>query len=537
MREIFLVLLLLAAGTWLSALAGAAAVGFVKKDSRMATDIILGFAAGVILMVCFIELLHPAIHMSERYSAMPAWFVVPGAFALGFLATFFLDSRIGRLRAKQKKAGKTGVYKQGLMLFGALSMHNIPEGLALGVLFGVIGRHFYMQELLALLPLVIAIALHKFPEGAAIAVAFQKEGMSKLKSFLVGQVSGFFGFMAGIIGFAAALNINAVLPYAMAFAGGAMVWVAVHELIPESKRNKDKKPYLATIGIFLGVLMMLVVDTSLHVHHHGHDCRHEHHHHCILDAYPQLWDICKQKSKEDKPMITIAICDDLPAEIDYLTGLVRQWAAERKIAIQLRPFPSAEAFLFAYEEDSSYDILLLDIQMTGLDGVTLARQVRTGNKEAQIIFVTGYMDYIADGYDVEALNYLIKPVAFEKLSAVLDRAAERLARNEKALFIQYTGENVRIPLYEIRYLEVMHNHVTIYAGSTGGLIEYKIKKPLSVIEAELDSSFFRTGRSFIVNLRYVRKSTKTEVHLEGGVIVPLSRGLYTALNRAIIENT
>ena len=271
--------LLLAAGTWLSALVGAAAVAFVKKGSGMATDLVLGFAAGVILMVSFVELLHPAIHMSERYLSLPAWVVVPGAFALGFLATFFLDLHIGRLKTKMEAAGKIGLYKQGLMLFGAFSMHNIPEGLALGILLGALGRHFDMGELWALVPLVIAIALHKFPEGAAIAVAFQREGMSKIKSFLVGQGSGFLGFLAGIAGFAIAVGINAILPYAMAFAGGAMVWVAVHELIPESKRNKDKKPYLATIGICLGVLLMLIVDTTLHDHHHGHGhvCHYTHH--------------------------------------------------------------------------------------------------------------------------------------------------------------------------------------------------------------------------------------------------------------------
>ena len=231
-------------------------------------------------------------------------------------------------------------------------------------------------------------------------------------------------------------------------------------------------------------------------------------------------------------MISIAICDDQLPEIEYLTGLVRQWASAKGHAIQLRPFPSAEAFLFAYEEDRAYDILLLDIQMKALDGVALARQVRAGNKEVQIIFVTGYMDYIADGYDVEALNYLLKPVSYEKFSAVLDKAVERLARNEKAIFIQHAGENIRIPLYEIRYLEVMHNHVTVHAGA-----EYKVKKPLAALEAELDSHFFRTGRSFIVNLRYVRRSTKTEVYLADGAVVPLSRGLYAALNRAIIEHT
>lgn len=233
-------------------------------------------------------------------------------------------------------------------------------------------------------------------------------------------------------------------------------------------------------------------------------------------------------------MITIAICDDEQAETAYLTGLVNGWAAARNHTTRLKCFQSAEAFLFEYEGDRAYDILLLDIQMRdqGLDGVTLAKQVRAGDKEAQIIFVTGYMDYIADGYDVEALNYLLKPVTAEKLYAVLDRATERLARNEKAIFIQHAGENIRVPLYEIRYLEVMHNHVTIYAGD-----EYRVKKTLAALEDELDQNFFRVGRSFIVNLRYVRRSTKTEVHLADGIVVPLSRGLYAPLNRAIIERT
>lgn len=231
-------------------------------------------------------------------------------------------------------------------------------------------------------------------------------------------------------------------------------------------------------------------------------------------------------------MISIAICDDEHEERTYVTGLVQDWATTRNHATRVRHFQSAEAFLFAYEDDQAYDILLLDIQMQGLDGVSLARQVRAGNKEAQIIFITGYMEYIADGYDVEALNYLLKPVTAQKLTAVLDRAVEKLAQVEKAIFIQQGGENIRIPLYEIRYLEVMHNHVTIHAG-----IKYKVKKTLAALEEELDQNFFRVGRSFIVNLRYVRKSTKTEVYLADGITIPLSRGMYAALNQAIIERT
>jgi len=270
MIDMVVIFLLLAGGTWLSALVGSAIVIFVKKENIILMDLILGFAAGVILIVSFVELLHPAIHMAKADSGLPAWVIVPGAFALGFFAAFVLDMRINPLKAKKEQSRKTSRYKQGVVLFGALSAHNIPEGLALGILLGTLSNGFTRPELLAVIPLVIAIALHKFPEGAAISIAFKKEGMSAFGSFLLGQTSGFFGFLAGIVGFTIAINIEAILPYAMAFAAGAMVWVVVHELIPESKCNKEKKPYLATMGIFLGVLLMLFVDITLHNHNHGH---------------------------------------------------------------------------------------------------------------------------------------------------------------------------------------------------------------------------------------------------------------------------
>lgn len=229
-------------------------------------------------------------------------------------------------------------------------------------------------------------------------------------------------------------------------------------------------------------------------------------------------------------MITIAICDDERAEIVYLASLVRTWAAERGISVHISDYESAESFWFAYEDDHSVDILLLDIQMGGMDGVSLAKKIRSANKEIQIIFITGYMEYIADGYEVEALHYLLKPVTDEKLAAVMDRAVEKLARNERALFISHAGESARIPLYEIRYLEVWQNYVTIHADA-----KHTVKKPLGELEKELDDHFFRAGRSYIVNLRYIRKTTKTEIHLLDGAVIPLSRGLYEALNRAMIE--
>jgi len=229
-------------------------------------------------------------------------------------------------------------------------------------------------------------------------------------------------------------------------------------------------------------------------------------------------------------MVHIAICDDERTETAYLTTLVCEWAAARDVEVRLADYTSAESFLFAYEDERAADILLLDIQMNGMDGVSLAKKIRAANKEIQIIFVTGYMEYIADGYDVEALHYLLKPVTGDKLGTILERALEKLARNERALFLSQAGENIRIPLYAIRYLEVRHNYVTIHAGRT-----YEVKKPLGDIEKELDDRFFRTGRSHIVNLFCVQKSSKTEVWLADGTTVPLSRGLYEALNRALIE--
>lgn len=225
-----------------------------------------------------------------------------------------------------------------------------------------------------------------------------------------------------------------------------------------------------------------------------------------------------------------AICDDEPAAVGYIATLVARWADMAGHTAAIDGFPSAEAFLLRYAEDKAYDILLLDIEMGTMNGIALAKAVRAENKEVQIIFITGYKEYIADGYDVEALHYLIKPVSEQKLFAVLNRAAEKLKRNERVLLLDTRDEAVRIPFYEIQYLEVRQNYVTIHARE-----EYTVKKPLSEIEHELDESFFRTGRSFIVNLRYIKKISKTDVYLKSGAVIPLSRGMYEPLNRAMIS--
>ena len=228
----------------------------------------------------------------------------------------------------------------------------------------------------------------------------------------------------------------------------------------------------------------------------------------------------------------IAICDDSAVDRDYTAGMVEAWARDRGILLILRKFPSAEAFLFQYAEEKDWDILLLDIEMGALDGVSMAKTVRKENEVVQIVFLTGYSDYIAEGYEVAALHYLMKPIKSEKLRVVLDRAAEKRKQQDRCLNLELSGEMVRLPFYEIRYLEVRQNYVTLHAKR-----EYTVKRTLGEFEKELDQRFFRVGRSLILNLKDVRRVTRTEVRLSDGTVLPLPRGAYEPLNRAIIERT
>lgn len=228
----------------------------------------------------------------------------------------------------------------------------------------------------------------------------------------------------------------------------------------------------------------------------------------------------------------VAICDDSLTDAVFVQELLHNWAAERQVAIQAEVFPSAESFLFRYTEDKEFDILLLDIEMGAMDGVTMAKQVRRDNETVQIVFITGYSDYIAEGYEVAALHYLMKPVNREKLFAVLDRAVEKRRQNERCLNLKMPGEMVRLPFYEIRYLDVHQNYVTVH-----GKDDYTVKRPLGEFEGELDERFCRVGRAMILNLQYVQRVTKTQVVLSDGTVLPLPRGAYEPLNRAIIAHT
>lgn len=225
----------------------------------------------------------------------------------------------------------------------------------------------------------------------------------------------------------------------------------------------------------------------------------------------------------------LVICDDNAADTAYVGSLVESWGRQRGIMAKLLVFPSAEALLFAWDENRDTDVLLLDIEMGGMSGLELAKRLRQNGERTQIIFLTGYMDYMAEGYDVEALHYLLKPVTGERLSQVLDRAVERVSVRERTLLLPLTDGAVKLPLYEIRYLEVMRNYTTVHSNE-----DYIVKRSLNDLAWELDESFYRIHRSFMVNLRFVRRITREEVTLKDGTTLPLSRKHYEGLNQAMI---
>lgn len=225
----------------------------------------------------------------------------------------------------------------------------------------------------------------------------------------------------------------------------------------------------------------------------------------------------------------IAICDDRQEDREYVRQLTARWAQQRGNQVEMTEFCSAEQFLFSCPQPD-FDLLLLDIEMGEMDGVSLAKQVRRTNELMQIVFITGYSDYITEGYEVAALHYLMKPVKEEKLFVVLDRAVERLHKNTKVLTLETSEEMVRVPLYQVSALEVQRNYVTVHARQ-----DYTVKKSLSELMEQLDERFFRVGRSAVVNLNDISQVTRSDIYLTDGRSIPLPRGAYDKLNRAIIH--
>lgn len=226
-----------------------------------------------------------------------------------------------------------------------------------------------------------------------------------------------------------------------------------------------------------------------------------------------------------------AICDDCASDIEYLTSLVTAWAEASGHMVTVKAFPSAESFLFQYEEEKDFDILLLDIEMGELNGVELAKKIRLENNAVQIVFITGFPDFMAEGYEVAALHYLMKPVSPDKVSQVLDRAAANLGKQEKVLKVLFDRQTEFIPLNRILYLEARKQFVCIHTEN----MVHRMKASLREMEAELDERFFKCQRSFVVNLSHVVRISANCVALKNGEEIPISRGMAEEIRKAIIR--
>ena len=229
--------------------------------------------------------------------------------------------------------------------------------------------------------------------------------------------------------------------------------------------------------------------------------------------------------------INIAVCDDEAEQTEYIKMLVSKWADENNIEINIAMFENAENFKSAWSENKKYDILLLDIQMGGQNGVELARELRKTDTKLVVIFITGFADYISEGYDVSALHYLMKPVKEDKLFEVLDKAVKIWGKETEFLSFTINREDIFIPLNDIVYIESSLHYVIINTEKE----QYKVKMPLAEIETKLGGGFFKCTRSFIVGLRYVKRISKNEVVLANNISVPLGRGLYKDINKAFIK--
>ena len=227
----------------------------------------------------------------------------------------------------------------------------------------------------------------------------------------------------------------------------------------------------------------------------------------------------------------IAICDDEQNQIEYITSIVASWSAHEGHGCEIRTFASAEAFLFEYEEDKAYDILLLDVEMKNMNGIELAKRIRKDNNRAEIIFITSHFEFVGEGYEVDALHYLIKPISLEKLTQVLTKATEKLSVEPLSVVISSDGETVKLYESDIRYVESFLHYIVTHTKDK----EYKIKENMSVFEKRVSDDFYRIHRSYLVSLKHITRISRTSVNI-GNTELPLSRGKYDNINRAFIEH-
>ncbi len=249
--------------TWFVTAAGSSMVFFFKKINQKVLNSMLGFAAGVMIAASFWSLLKPSIEMTEASGGTP-WVPALVGFLSGGAFLFAIDKVLPHLHmglSIDKAEGIKTPWQRSVLLVLAITLHNIPEGLAVGVAFGALANNPDIGVLTGAIALAIGIGLQNFPEGAAVSIPLRREGFSRLKAFNYGQLSGIVEPIAGVIGAFLVISIAPLLPYALSFAAGAMIFVVVEELIPESQSGNETD--LSTIGAMLGFAVMMVLDVAL----------------------------------------------------------------------------------------------------------------------------------------------------------------------------------------------------------------------------------------------------------------------------------
>jgi len=250
--------------TWLVTAAGASLVFFFKSLHRGVLDGMLGFTGGVMVAASFWSLLNPAIEMSERMYPNMVWMPAAVGFFLGAMFLFFLDRFTPHLHINfgmEEQEGPKRYWHRTTLLILAITLHNIPEGLAVGVLFGAAAAGFPDASIAGAIALAFGIGIQNFPEGIAVAMPLRRHGVGRFKSFWFGQLSAIVEPVAGVLGAIAVLYVQPLLPFALAFAAGAMIYVVVEEVIPETQR--DKYTDVAVLGFIGGFLVMMCLDVAL----------------------------------------------------------------------------------------------------------------------------------------------------------------------------------------------------------------------------------------------------------------------------------
>ncbi|RSU11231.1 ZIP family metal transporter [Vagococcus acidifermentans] len=245
---------------------GAGLVFLFKTIKKDILNLMLGFASGVMIAASFWSLLQPAIEQAEENNGLPSWLVVSIGFALGGIFLYIADHLLPHVHfgPNKEQEGLPTHLRRTILLVFSITLHNIPEGLAVGVAFGAAASAVNpTAAVMGALSVAIGIGIQNFPEGAAVSIPLRQEGMSRTKAFLYGQASGLVEPIAGVLGALLVTKVTVILPYALAFAAGAMIYVVIEELIPEAQQTTSSKNHYAVFGTMTGFIVMMILDVAL----------------------------------------------------------------------------------------------------------------------------------------------------------------------------------------------------------------------------------------------------------------------------------